>query len=89
MTMSNRGLSKLIEEAGEVIQVAGKLLAYPSGTHPDGGEDLYLRLEKELADLSAASVFVRNKLALNNKAMVKRHNKKLRTFEAWDQDPNA
>ena len=30
------GLAKIAEEAGEVLQVIGKLLAYPDGQFPDG-----------------------------------------------------
>ncbi len=53
------GLSKLIEECGEVLQVAGKIIATNgSREHWDGAGDLYGRLEAELGDLSAAIEFV-------------------------------
>lgn len=52
------GISKLIEEAGEVQQVCGKLIATGGDvTHWDGS-DLKQRLEEELADLMAACAFV-------------------------------
>lgn len=52
------GLSKLIEECGEVIQVAGKLIAtHGEAAHWDGS-DLRQRLHDELADLDAAIRFV-------------------------------
>lgn len=31
-----KGIGKLIEECGEVLQVAGKAIAFPRGPHPDG-----------------------------------------------------
>lgn len=49
-----KGICKLVEEMGEVNQVIGKLMAFPSGNHPDGKGDLRTRLALELADLKAA-----------------------------------
>lgn len=48
------GLSKLVEEAGEVQQVAGKLMGI--GGKPDhwDGTNLRVRMGEEVADLSAA-----------------------------------
>lgn len=54
-----RGLAKLIEECGELMQVAGKRLAYYTiDKHPDGGPPLTTRLEDEIADVIAACQFV-------------------------------
>lgn len=47
------GLAKVAEEAGEVIQVIGKLMAFPDGHYPDG-TDLTWALTNELGDLKAA-----------------------------------
>lgn len=48
------GLSKLTEEAGEVVQVAGKLMG-TGGDHDHwDGTDLRVRIAQEVADLSAA-----------------------------------
>lgn len=53
------GISKLMEECGEVLQVCGKLIATRGETkHWDGGPPLDERLLDELADLSAAINFV-------------------------------
>jgi hypothetical protein len=50
------GVSKVIEEMGELQQVLGKLIAVAGDTkHWDG--DLRQRLIDEVADLSAALVF--------------------------------
>lgn len=88
MALHNRGLSKLVEEAGEVLQVAGKLQAYPSGVHPDGGKDLHLRLEDELADLYAAMKVVEVKFKLNRRGISLRSAEKLILFMKWaDESP--
>jgi hypothetical protein len=52
------GLAKLAEECGELLQVIGKIIAYPAGIHPDGGPLLALRITDELADVYAAIQFV-------------------------------
>lgn len=49
------GLSKLIEEAGEVGQVAGKIVANGGDREHWDGTDLIVRMGKEIADLSAAT----------------------------------
>ena len=46
------GISKLIEEAGEVTQVCGKLIAIAGASEHWDGTDLRERLEDEIADLS-------------------------------------
>lgn len=52
------GLSKLIEECGEVMQVAGKLLATGGDPAHWDGSDLHARLADEMADVDAAIRFV-------------------------------
>jgi NTP pyrophosphatase (non-canonical NTP hydrolase) len=84
MAMATGGLSKLIEECGEVIQVAAKLQAYPDGKHPDGAGDLFLRLEDELADLMAALAFVVEKHKLDEARMFIRGQKKSDLYKQWD-----
>lgn len=52
------GISKLVEESGEVLQVCGKLVwTHGDVTHFDGS-NLKSRLETELGDLLAAIAFV-------------------------------
>lgn len=80
------GLSKLMEESGEVIQVIGKIIgAYPSVDHWDG-TNLRTRLEEELADLSAAIVFVKQHCGLDEVAIEKRTALKLHTFDRWHSE---
>lgn len=89
MTMCADGLAKLIEECGEVIQVAAKLLAFPSGDHPDGAGNLHERLEDELGDLRAAIQFVIETHRLDGRQRVyARQVTKLDMFRRWHADPN-
>lgn len=86
MPMSNRGLTKLVEECGEVIQVAAKRIAYPDViTHPDGSR-LDERLESELGDMMAAARFVIKKMGLNSDHVNARFLTKFAQFEAWDNE---
>lgn len=56
--MHAKGLVKLLEECGELSQVAAKKIAYPdTDEHPDGSS-LSLRLEQEIADVLAAIDYV-------------------------------
>ncbi len=84
MPMAAKGIAKLIEECGELLQVLGKKLAYyTTDDHPDGAGPLTQRLEKEMADVYAAMDFVRGTLGLNGVAIEARRSDKLATFERW------
>jgi len=89
MTMSNNGLTKLLEECGELSQVAAKLIAFPSGNHPDGGLPLQQRLEEEIADVCAAIALVADNFKLDPDRIMARGDKKRAQFEAWHKDPNV
>jgi NTP pyrophosphatase (non-canonical NTP hydrolase) len=59
MAMSHDGLTKLIEECGELTQIAAKKIAYfDTDEHPDGKGSMKARMEEELADVMAACAFV-------------------------------
>lgn len=81
------GLSKLVEEAGEVCQVGGKILG--NGGNPDhwGGTNLEIRMGEEVADLSAAC---RAFLQLNGYDgapwVLEREIHKHRQFLAWHSE---
>jgi NTP pyrophosphatase (non-canonical NTP hydrolase) len=77
------GLSKLIEELGEVAQVAGKLIA--TGGEPGhwDGTNLRTRIEDELADLEAAITFVLEHNDLDAGRVAERRAAKLRQFRDW------
>lgn len=86
------GLAKLTEEAGEVIQVAGKIIAANGETeHWDmTGTDVSMlaeRLEDELADVTAAIVFLTEHNPLLDTGRINtRANEKLALFRQWHAD---
>lgn len=93
MPMSNKGLSKLCEEIGELQaelgqlqQVIGKKLAcMDTDTHWDEAfSPLSKRLEDEFADVQAAMHFVENKLGLNRRSISIRAVAKAAIFAGWD-----
>jgi NTP pyrophosphatase (non-canonical NTP hydrolase) len=83
------GISKLVEELGEVAQVAGKLIA--TGGEPGhwDGTDLRTRMEDELADLGAAIAFVIKRNGLDADRIAERREAKLRLFNAWHRQQGA
>jgi NTP pyrophosphatase (non-canonical NTP hydrolase) len=89
--MQQNGLAKLIEEAGEVQQVAGKLIQYPElqldegAYHPDGTQ-LRRRLQDEMGDLIAACIFVSRKLKLDELCIDDRAQRKIALFNKWDKE---
>lgn len=91
MPMNHTGLAKLIEECGEVIQVAGKILAMPEGLteHWDGGPPLDTRLGTELGDLYAAIAFVIWRRNLSPSVIGARAQAKLAMFKNWDADEKS
>jgi NTP pyrophosphatase (non-canonical NTP hydrolase) len=77
------GISKLIEEAGEVIQVCGKLLGTGGQLEHWDGSSLKERLTEEIADLTAAIVFVVDKCGLDEEVIARRAGEKRRRFDRW------
>lgn len=82
------GLAKLAEECGELIQVIGKLMAYPDGDHPDGGPNLIGRLTDEIGDVLAACDYVTLQ-SLDSLAVRDRGQSKLRRFCQWHAEERA
>lgn len=83
--MSNRGLSKLVEECGELCAIAGKKMAYmDTDDHPDGAGSMRRRMEEEIADVKAASTFVVQKFELDGDAINRRAAAKLKMYHEWD-----
>lgn len=80
------GLSKLIEEAGEVQQVAGKLIMTGGDPGHWDGSDLRERLTEELADLQAAIEFVSEHGHLDVDKLYERRADKLRLFRKWHRE---
>ncbi len=80
------GLSKLIEEAGEVVQVCGKLIANSGRAEHWDGTNLKTRLESELGDLLAAIDFVQMHARLSAAAIQTRRDEKFELFQKWHRD---
>lgn len=79
------GLSKLTEEAGEVLQVVGKIIATGGRLEHWDGTDLRTRLVEELGDLAAAIVFVAEANDLLDEIEVRKVSK-LATFRRWHRE---
>ena len=77
------GIGKLIEETGEVLQIAGKLIAFPTGPHPDGKGVLAVRLTSELADTLAAIDYLIEHNHLPLEQIQARRAHKLAIFREW------
>jgi len=77
------GVSKLIEECGEVQQVCGKLMGTGGEVDHWDGTNLRQRLEEELADMFAAARFVAFRNGLDAKAIQERCAEKLALFTKW------
>jgi NTP pyrophosphatase (non-canonical NTP hydrolase) len=80
------GLAKLIEECGEVIQVAGKIMATNGEVAHWDGTDLRDRLQEEIGDLVAAIGFVGEYNDLDLDTVEKRIDKKAELFEKWHKE---
>jgi NTP pyrophosphatase (non-canonical NTP hydrolase) len=76
------GLAKLAEECGELLQVIGKVMAYPGGEHPDG-TDIVARLHDELGDVIAAADYVIGANEISGPAVQRRAAAKLSRFDRW------
>lgn len=77
------GISKLIEEMGEVQQICGKLLGTRGNLRHWNVPDLRVALEDELADLWAALTFVQKYAGLDQKRMADRVIAKLDKLIEW------
>ncbi len=77
------GLSKLIEECGEVMQVGGKLMGTGGKAEHWDGSNLRVRLVEELGDLSAAILFFATVNGLDLHDLEARSIRKLAQFDVW------
>ena len=89
MPMTANGLAKLLEELGELSQVAAKKLAYfHTDEHPDGAGSLKKRMEDEMGDVMGAIDFVTLTMGLDMHAITRRACDKFNTFQRWHADPD-
>jgi NTP pyrophosphatase (non-canonical NTP hydrolase) len=80
------GLSKLIEEAGEVQQVAGKIMGADGGPLHWDGTSVRERLEEEIADVLAACRYVIVHNNLNDARITERMYDKFEIFNKWNKE---
>jgi NTP pyrophosphatase (non-canonical NTP hydrolase) len=86
MAMDRSGLTKLIEECGELTQIAAKKSAFMRhNSHPDGKGQIDIRLESEISDVMAAINFVVEEFQLNTDRINNRAARKLKRFKQWDK----
>jgi len=87
MPMRDQGRAKLTEEAGEVLQILGKMQQYPNqDAHPDGLGSLRQRLWEELADLAGSVMFVMDAMEMTEdefQAFLARREEKYNLFHQW------
>lgn len=89
MPMEKKGLVKLVEECGELIQIAAKKMAtMESDEHWDSKGSMKKRLEEEIADVSAATAFVAIKFDLDLEYIYNRIDEKILKFQKWDKEQN-
>lgn len=81
------GVSKVVEEAGELLQVLGKLIGTGGATHYFDGADLKQRLEEEGADIVAAlaTLFELNTDRLDFDKIESRASRKVDVFKLWHE----
>lgn len=81
------GLAKINEEAGEIVQVIGKLMqTHGKPAHWDG-TDLAVRLREEMADMTAAITFVVERMNDDEQFdFYTRMREKLALFRRWHQE---
>ena len=82
--MHNKGISKLVEETGELSEILGKISAAGFGISPYTGINLTERLQEELADVLASIDFLIEKNNLNDDEIQKRRRMKYCKFVKWD-----
>lgn len=80
------GLSKLVEECGEVVQVIGKLMGSRGNDLHWNVPSLKAALEDEVADLLAACDYVMEKCWLNIEHITTRRQRKLETYRTWHKE---
>ncbi|RZK43636.1 MAG: hypothetical protein EOO61_04860 [Hymenobacter sp.] len=87
-TMCNEtwpGMAKLIEEAGEVTQVCGKIISVRGSPFYYDGTQLRFPLQEELGDLLAAITYVIDENNLDKSVIRSRVTEKLKKYYNWKE----
>jgi len=79
-----RGIGKLTEEAGELLQLCGKAIPFPVRSHPDGKGDMRARFPEEIADLYAALDYFVETNDLPKDGIESRRAEKVAKFKHWE-----
>lgn len=81
---SKAGLLKLVEECGELTQIAMKQAAFMNtDDHPDDNGHMSLRLEDEMGDVLAAIQLVAFNRELDWESILQRMEEKVAVFLSW------
>lgn len=82
--LEKNGLVKLVEECGELIQIAAKKMTrMDSDEHWDGQGKISERLENEIADVIAATYVVIGNFGLDKQRILDRASIKRKLFRQW------
>lgn len=86
--LEKQGLVKLVEECGELIQIASKKMTrMDSDEHWDGKGSLRTRMEDEIADVQAILEVIQHKFDLDLVRIQTRKLEKMICFIGWDKQP--
>ncbi|MCR9222899.1 MAG: hypothetical protein NXH70_02420 [Hyphomonas sp.] len=81
------GISKVVEEAGELGQVCGRLIQMKGEREHFSGADLVHDLEDELADtLAAIQYLMIHNRDLDIERITQRKDEKFERFQGWHSD---
>lgn len=80
------GLSKLVEESGEVQQVLGKIVGVEGETTHFSGDNLKMQIEEELGNLLAAINFFIDENRLNFTRIQRQRDHKYNQFQEWNAE---
>ncbi len=88
--LEKQGLVKLVEECGELIQIAGKKMTrMDSDAHWDNAGSISSRMEDEIADVFAAAMVVMENFNLDKNKVSERAEAKLKLFQTWMIEPDS
>lgn len=80
------GLSKVMEEAAELVVVCAKLMATNGDRNYWDGRDLLADLHDEMGDVTAAILFLMDHNALDHGWVKSRAQAKRKLFQQWQEE---
>ena len=87
--LEKKGLVKLTEECGELIQIASKKMTrMDSDEHWDGRGSINKRMQEEISDVLAAIEIVIKNFDLNRDEIIDRFCDKFTLFHEWQKGEN-